>query len=161
MPFTRSIPQPTPDETDRFWSRVDRSEGPDACWIYGANSITHPLIYYRGHYLQGTSYPAHRIAYTIVKGPIPEGLSLDHTCDVKACVNPNHLEPVTHRENIVRGVERRLTWDIYVNWIWYSGGPVAKLSAERIKHLIEEGEIRTRKWWGQTFLNREDVMSKG
>ena len=45
---------------------------------------------------------AHRFIYERIKGPIPIGLELDHLCRNKACVNPDHLEPVTHRENMLR-----------------------------------------------------------
>ena len=46
---------------------------------------------------------AHRFAYEMVVGPIPDGLSLDHLCRVRHCVNPDHLEPVSHKENVLRG----------------------------------------------------------
>lgn len=52
----------------------------------------------------GTSYKAHRVSYELVKGPIPAGLEIDHLCRVRCCVNPDHLEAVTHRENIRRAV---------------------------------------------------------
>ena len=44
---------------------------------------------------------AHRRVYAMTKGPIPPGLTLDHLCRNRLCVNPDHLEPVTNRENIV------------------------------------------------------------
>lgn len=47
--------------------------------------------------------PAHRWAYEHVIGPVPEGLTIDHLCRNRACVNPQHMEPVTHRENTLRG----------------------------------------------------------
>jgi hypothetical protein len=47
--------------------------------------------------------PAHRIAYEESKGPIPSGLVIDHLCRVRNCVNPDHLEAVTIRENTLRG----------------------------------------------------------
>lgn len=46
---------------------------------------------------------AHRLVYELLRGPIPVGLSLDHLCRVPSCVNPDHLEPVTHRVNVLRG----------------------------------------------------------
>ncbi len=46
---------------------------------------------------------AHRVAYELLVGPIPEGMTLDHLCRVRHCVNPAHLEPVTNRENLLRG----------------------------------------------------------
>lgn len=46
---------------------------------------------------------AHRVVYESLVGPVPDGLTLDHRCRVRACVNPAHLEPVTMKENILRG----------------------------------------------------------
>ncbi|MCA8251801.1 HNH endonuclease [Burkholderia sp. AU31624] len=46
---------------------------------------------------------AHRAIYKWAKGPIPAGMELDHLCRMRCCVNPNHLEPVTTRENMIRG----------------------------------------------------------
>lgn len=70
------------------------------CWIWiGARD--------RGGYgsvtIKGKSRGAHRVAYEYGNGPIPDGLDLDHKCRVRCCVNPDHLEPVTHKVNIERG----------------------------------------------------------
>ena len=46
---------------------------------------------------------AHRVSFAIHRGPIPEGMHLDHLCRTRACINPWHLEPVTNRENVLRG----------------------------------------------------------
>lgn len=47
---------------------------------------------------------AHRVSFEHYKHPIPQGLTLDHLCRVTRCVNPDHLEPVTQRENLLRGL---------------------------------------------------------
>ena len=52
----------------------------------------------------GKHHRAHRVAYAAVYGPIPVGLVIDHLCRVKLCVNPTHLEAVSHGENTRRGV---------------------------------------------------------
>lgn len=56
---------------------------------------------------RGGSQYAHRYVYEMYTGPIPEGLELDHTCRRRRCVRPNHLEPVTHPENMRRSREAR------------------------------------------------------
>lgn len=69
------------------------------CWIF-TGSLTR-----RGYgqiRLRGKTVSAHRTAFTNRCGPIPDGLELDHLCVRPACVNPSHLEPVTHAENIRR-----------------------------------------------------------
>jgi hypothetical protein len=52
----------------------------------------------------GRTARAHRVAWELKNGPVPCGLHLDHLCRNRGCVNPAHLEPVTHRENVLRGV---------------------------------------------------------
>jgi len=83
---------------DRFWRKVTVTP---ECWIWRAHCG--PNGY--GRFWTGTTMGyAHRWAYEFFVGPIPEGLELDHLCRNRACVNPSHLEPVTKKTNIMRGV---------------------------------------------------------
>jgi hypothetical protein len=58
---------------------------------------------------RGKRVLAHRLAYELFKGPIPEGLDLDHLCRNRHCFNPEHLEPVTRQENFRRGAKKTTT----------------------------------------------------
>jgi hypothetical protein len=71
------------------------------CWEWTA-SLT-PLGYGRFSFRGKHPASAHRAAYILYVGEIPEGLSLDHLCRNPKCINPSHLEPVTHKENVLRG----------------------------------------------------------
>jgi len=85
---------------ERFWSRVDKN-GPNGCWVWtgGLNPCGYGKIRV-GVQTRG----AHRVSYEIAKGTVPNGLQLDHLCRNRRCVNPDHMEPVTQRENILRGI---------------------------------------------------------
>lgn len=64
------------------------------------------LINHKGYgkiSIGGKGRQAHRAVYENVVGPIPDGLVIDHLCRNRCCVNPDHMEPVTNRENILRG----------------------------------------------------------
>jgi HNH endonuclease len=84
---------------ERFWARVQKTE---TCWLWiGADNGSG---YGRFYPAPRQSVAAHRFAYELLVGPIPEGLQLDHLCRNPPCVNPAHLEPVTNRENSLRGI---------------------------------------------------------
>jgi hypothetical protein len=86
------------DPTERFWEKVDRSGD---CWLWTA-SVTGPG-YGQFGYAAGDIRLAHRFAYELLVGPILSGLTLDHLCRNRRCVNPEHLEPVRLKENLLRG----------------------------------------------------------
>ena len=93
-------PRPTLDV--RFWAKADKGD-PDSCWLW-KGSTNHRGYGTFKDFKQGRTTGAHRWAYEIAFGPIPEGLEIDHLCFVRACVNPFHLEAVTHKVNIARGL---------------------------------------------------------
>lgn len=73
------------------------------CWLWRGNK--HPDSgYARIWFDRHDDRLAHRVAFEWARGAIPDGLVLDHICRVRHCVNPDHLEPVTSGENVLRGI---------------------------------------------------------
>lgn len=88
------------DAETRFMSKIRFTDG---CWLWIGTITTAGY----GHFkMNKRLYLAHRMIYEHLVGPIPDGLTLDHLCRVRHCVNPAHLEPVTYRENVLRGIGR-------------------------------------------------------
>lgn len=99
---------------ERFEAKVDR-HGPvpqkrpelGPCWVWTASHFTKTgygqfaVPVGPGLPFRGTT--AHRYAYEVYVGPVPDGLELDHLCRNRGCCNPGHLEPVTRQVNTLRG----------------------------------------------------------
>lgn len=96
------------EPAERFWKRVDKN-GPlpdiadsrvsvsTPCWSWMPSGNT-----YGGFHVKGKYVGAHVFSYEESFGKVPAGLELDHLCRNPSCVNPEHLEPVTHAENLRR-----------------------------------------------------------
>jgi hypothetical protein len=86
---------------ERFWPRVVKG-GPGECWLWVGHHSRYGYASFwsseRKRHVQ-----ACRVAYELVIGPIPKGLTVDHLCRTRGCVNPHHFELVTLKENILRG----------------------------------------------------------
>jgi hypothetical protein len=85
---------------ERFWAKVDKN-GPNGCWVWTAAKCYGYGAFNLG---DGRVARAHRYSYELLVGPIPAGAPLDHLCRNKACVNPEHLEIVTLKENTRRAM---------------------------------------------------------
>ena len=85
----------------RYGARVKWPTHVGECWVWIG------VIDSKGYGVASRSKTkkarAHRVFYEAFRGPIPEGLDIDHLCRLRACVNPAHMEPVTRRENVLRG----------------------------------------------------------
>lgn len=79
-----------------FWSRVDRTGGPLACWLW--QGLTGDKGHGRVRWA-GRQTSTHRLAWELARGPIPAGLCVLHRCDVPACCNPTHLFLGTRGDN--------------------------------------------------------------
>jgi hypothetical protein len=84
----------------RFQSRVEKQ--PNGCWLW-TGSRTSDRVYPRFCVGKTKYVLAHRWAYEFYVGPIADALTIDHLCRTPLCVNPEHLEPVTNVENVMRG----------------------------------------------------------
>lgn len=95
-----TAPDPTREAADRarFLARVHHAN--NGCWEFDGP----PDNGYGRFWSKGRTLLAHRFAYELFIGPVPEGLQLDHLCRNRLCVAPAHLEPVTIGENVLRGV---------------------------------------------------------
>ena len=92
-------PKPRPVR-DRFMEKV----APDpmsGCWLWTGKMLPQG---YGVLSVEGTTRGAHRLAHELFIGPIPEGMHIDHLCRNRACCSPDHIEAVTPRENLRRGI---------------------------------------------------------
>lgn len=94
---------------DRIWAKT-RLNAETGCWEWTGKTNERGYGYIQ---IGRQSRRAHRVAYEAFLGEVPDGLVLDHLCRVRNCMNPAHLEPVSHAENVRRGeAPSRRSWKL-------------------------------------------------
>lgn len=130
------------DPTERFWSRVDKSGGPDACWLW-TGSITYG---YGRVFWKGTLWGAHRVAWELGMGKkIPEGMYILHHCDNRRCCNPKHLFLGTQKDNMQDAVSK--------------GRAIRGETSGRAK-LTADGVREIRKLYEETAVTRKELAGR-
>lgn len=92
----------TSRDQDRFLAKI--VAGNNGCCVRTSSLDRHGYGRFSISGSAGRSVGSHRISYRMFVGPIPDGLTIDHLCRNRACVRPDHLEPVTNQENLRRGL---------------------------------------------------------
>src|SRR5688500_14060631 len=88
--YPKPIPYFSPAAVSDFWSRVPvEMYDTDKCWLWSGT------VGKTNGYGRWRTFYAHRVAYTLTRGPIPDGLTIDHVCRHRLCMNPTHMEAVT------------------------------------------------------------------
>lgn len=114
------------------------------CWIWRGFKVKG----YGRACVRGRKVVAHRAVYEEVVGPIATGMKLDHLCQQTACVNPEHMEQVTHTENCRRGRATKLD-EAAVRAIRASSEPVLDLAAAFGVSRATIYAIRSRRLWAE------------
>jgi hypothetical protein len=126
-------PLPTPEE--RFWPKVEKTE---SCWNWTAGLDAYG---YGVTWVDGKATKAHRYAWELCNGPIPEGKQLDHRCFNRACVNPAHLRITSSKQNVENHRGARATSRTGVRGVY--------LSKKSGKYNAAVCHNNTRYWLGQ------------
>lgn len=146
-----------PSVVRRFMSKVALPDDPDDCWLWTAGRRRDDY----GLFWIERRVPAHRVAYMLFVGPIPDGLSIDHMCFTPLCVNPRHLRAVTVKRNMenrsgptrksksgIRGVRRSKRgsrWEVDVRHygLNYYGGSFTDLHEAELAAIALRNQLFT------------------
>ena len=118
------------NKEELFWSHVLKTK---TCWLWTAS------VNSRGYGTSMRGQLVHRISYRLIKGEIPGGLEIDHICSNKRCVNPEHLEAVSHLVNM-RRIPRKPKQDFLVRRLAFLKTQIRDLNrqAKVISNLIHK-----------------------
>jgi len=148
-------PRTKASTAERFWTKVEKTEG---CWTWkGARTAGS-----YGTFRNGAKYvKAHKMSWLLANGPVPDGMHLDHLCHNRGCVNPDHLRPVTQKQNNehragarvdsksgVRGVfwdKNARKWDVRVlhNYVKHYGGRFTSIQEAEAAAIALRNRLHT------------------
>lgn len=121
---------------ERFWDQVTTPDPENGCMHWAGHRSSNG---YGRFSIGNTSHGAHRVAYEIAEGPVPEGLVVDHLCRNSSCVNPTHLEPVTISENKRRGDRDRKNGAPVQTAAPFPSGNIAPDVLQEARHTFPAG----------------------
>lgn len=112
---------------------IETNKLQDKCWLW-ARAIDATGYGVLGLSIDGKrkKYLAHRVVYEALKGAIEKGYDVDHLCRARSCINPDHLEAVTHRENMRRGISPK--------WVAYNNGTCVKGHSKSNFYIRKDGQ---------------------
>lgn len=128
-----------------FWAKVEKT---GSCWLWTASRTGRGY----GEFWIGRrakKVAAHRYSYESFKGPIPKGLVIDHLCRVRSCVRPDHLEAVSNKENVLRGVGPSAVHAVKTeckNGHLYNEKNTIKLAKQRRCRICHRASVKKRYW---------------
>lgn len=141
---------------DRFWSKVDKSGGPDACWMWkcGKNKKG-----YGSFWADGEMWTSHRFSFYLANGAVPAGMCVCHACDVRSCVNPSHLWIGTNADNTrdrdIKGRQVSPKGDAH----WARRNPEMIVRGDRHYSKLHPEKVRRGTNSGNARLTDDDIRS--
>lgn len=150
----------------KILSRVTKTES--GCWIWQGHLMSEG---YAEMYFRGKLWRAHRLSYIFWKGEFDLSLDICHTCDVKRCVNPEHLWVGTHRQNMIDHVQKGRHYELKKthcvrghefteeNTEWKSNGPGRNLA--RCCKICQRAKMRIQAGWPSDLAYSMGVIPKG
>lgn len=145
----------TPNDVERFWKKVHKGDG---CWTMTGAKVSGYTVFT----VRRKNFGAHRVAYTIAHGPIPDGLCVCHTCDNRECVNPSHLFAGTVFDNNADRTAKGRTASILTSdqaaQIKRTAGRLIPSDASKLFGLPQNSIINI---WDEKYWNRVPPCTKG
>jgi len=147
---------------DRFWSKC-MPEPNSGCWLWFGQATPkgYGQLGFQSRKVRRNVY-AHRLAYVVLVSAIPNGMQIDHLCRNARCCNPAHLEPVTPRENILRGDGPRITRERHASITHCrQGHPFDEENTHLTRHRDGRRSRQCKQCWRREERRKREVHRAG